>query len=200
VTQPTVTTVCLSGQLGRKFGRVHRFYIDTPAEAVRALCSQVKGFEAYMRDPNRKTLYKVFANDAQIDPEAELHVPRQLREVRIAPVIQGAKDGIFQVILGVALIAAAFIPGLQGVALAGASVPGMFLGMGISMVMGGVAAMLSPQPKLDLGDATSNTPNSGFSVSNRNVTSGIPVPIVYGHCIVPSVAISAGIYAADTNG
>lgn len=194
-----LTTVRLSGQIGKKFGKVHRFYIDTPAEAVRALCSQVKGFEQYMRDPERKVMYKVFANDTQIDPKAELHLERDLREVRIAPVIQGAKSGLFQAILGAALIGLAFTP--IGLAAAGGFTAGgqMLFGMGVSLALGGIAQMLSPQPKLDLGKASSNTPNAGFSVENRNVQSGIPVPLAYGRCVIPSVTISSGVYASDTH-
>jgi len=195
-----LTTIKLSGQLGKKFGKIHRFYISSPGEAIRALCSQVKGFESHMRDPERKTLYKVFANDSQIDPENELHIERDLHEVRIAPVIQGAKSGLFQAILGVALIAGAFFTG--GMTLAGMTTgwAGTMFSMGLSLALGGIAQMLSPQPKLDLGKASSNTPNSGFSVENRNVTSGIPVPLVFGKCVVPSVTVSAGIFASDTNG
>jgi len=191
--QGNLTTVHLSGQLGKRFGKTHRFYISSPGEAVRALCSQIKGFEQYMRDPDRKTLYKVFANDKQIDPENELHIERDLREVRIAPVIQGAKSGLFQVILGAALVTASFFTG-------GATLAPLMFSTGLSLALSGVAALLSPQPKLDLGQASSNTPNSGFSVTNRNVTSGIPVPLVFGKCVVPSVTVSAGIFASDTNG
>lgn len=196
-----LTTVRLSGQLGKRFGKVHKFYVSSPGEAVRALCSQIKGFEQYMRDPERKTLYKVFANDSQIDPENELHVERDLQEVRIAPVIQGAKSGLFQALLGAALIGLAFPPlGAFALGATGMTTGSLMFATGLSMTLGGIAQMLSPQPKLDLGQASSNNPNSGFSVENRNVTSGIPVPLVFGKAVVPSVTVSAGIFASDTNG
>ena len=131
--QEKITTIKLGGQLGKKFGKVHKFYISSPAEAVRALCSQVEGFMEYMTDPESKIHYKVFVQDKQIDPEEELHNPTGSKEVRISPVIQGAKrGGLFQVVLGAPLSAAAFIPGLQGVTLAGLSVTRTMLSLGIS--------------------------------------------------------------------
>lgn len=197
--QEKITTIKLGGQLGKKFGKVHRFYISSPAEAVRALCSQVEGFSEYMTDPDNKTQYKVFVQDRQINPEEELHNLTGSKEVRISPVIQGAKrGGLFQVILGAALIAAAFIPGLQGVTLAGLSVTSTMMSLGISLTLGGVAQLLSPQPKLHAIDPPENTPNKSFAGPVNTIGSGgHPVPLAYGRVITGSATISAGMYASD---
>jgi predicted phage tail protein len=47
---PPLRTIRLYGKMGVMFGRVHHFALDTntPAEAVQALCSQIKGFGAYL--------------------------------------------------------------------------------------------------------------------------------------------------------
>ena len=37
--------VVLRGELARKFGRVHHFDLNTPAEAIRALCANFEGFQ-----------------------------------------------------------------------------------------------------------------------------------------------------------
>ncbi|WP_208352620.1 hypothetical protein [Pseudaestuariivita rosea] len=88
-----IRTIYLHGALGKAFGREFRFAIDTPAEAVRALCTLVEGFEAHVRD----RLYQVFrgaeVNGRDQSPqelhiafaaeETELHiVPRARRERR----------------------------------------------------------------------------------------------------------------------
>lgn len=199
-----LTIVRLSGALGKQFGKVHRFYISSPGEAVRALCVNCKGFERFMRDPARKILYKVFANDRQIDPENELHITSTLHEVRIAPMIQGAKSGAFQVLLGAALIAMAFVPGLGVAAATGAftTFGSLALPMGISLALSGVASLISSQPalNLDTGDGQANKPNSGLTPTNRNLVSGTPIPLAFGRVMLPGTAISASIIASDTAG
>jgi predicted phage tail protein len=64
--------------------------------------------------------------------------------------------------------------------------------LGVSLVLGGVAQLLTPTPKIskDEGD-----PRKSFSFSGiQNVSrAGVPVPVVYGETLVGSVVISAGI-------
>ena len=65
-------------------------------------------------------------------------------------------------------------------------------GVGITLILGGVAQLLTPTPKIsqDEGD-----PRKSFSFSGIQNTSraGVPVPVVYGETLVGSVVISAGI-------
>jgi predicted phage tail protein len=64
--------------------------------------------------------------------------------------------------------------------------------IGASLVLGGVAQLLTPTPSIttDEGD-----PRKSFSFSGIQNTSraGVPVPVVYGETLVGSVVISAGI-------
>ncbi len=201
--QEKLTTIRLSGQLGKKFGHTHRFYVSNPAEAVRALSSQVNGFKEYLADESNKTLYKVFVADRQINPEEELHLGSGSKEIRISPVVQGAKrGGIFQVVLGAALIALSFVPGLNVAIWSGASATwaSLSLSMGVGLVLGGVAQLLSPQPKMNTFDPPENSPNSSFSGPVNTIGSGgHPVPLAYGEVICGSATISAGMYASDIN-
>lgn len=203
VQQEQLTTITLSGQLGKRFGRKHEFFVSSPAEAVRALSSQVKGFKEYLSDENNKALYRVFVKDKQIDPENQLHELSGSKEIRISPVLQGAKrGGLFQVILGAALIALSFVPGLNVAIWAGAKATwaSMALTMGVGMVLGGVAQLLSPQPRMDMVDPPENSPNKNFSgVVNTVGSGGHPVPLAYGEVICGSATISAGMYASDIN-
>jgi len=199
-TTEKLTTIRLGGQLGKKFGKVYRFYVTSPAEAIRALSSQLDGFAAYLGDEKRQTRYKVFVADKLIDPENELHDMSGSKEIRIAPVIQGAKrDGVFQTILGSALIAMAFIPGMGTVAATGAfnALGGTAFSMGVSLALGGIAQMLSPQPKLEIDEAPNNEPNTSLGVVNVSAQ-GRPVPLIFGEVMAGSAVISAGVYASDT--
>jgi predicted phage tail protein len=68
----------------------------------------------------------------------------------------------------------------------------IFVGLGVSLVIGGVAQLLTPTPKIsqDEGDPRKSFSFSGIQNTNR---AGVPVPVVYGETLVGSVVISAGI-------
>lgn len=116
------------------------------------------------------------------------------------PVLAGA-GSVGRILLGVLLIGLAFIPGV-GASLAAAtygsltSVGTVLLGLGASLVLGGVAQLLSPVPQVNktMGNDPDD-PRRSFSFSGIQQTSrqGIPVPICYGEMLVGSVVISAGI-------
>jgi predicted phage tail protein len=66
---------------------------------------------------------------------------------------------------------------------------------GASLVLGGVAQLLTPMPTVPQGADTQDDPRKSYSFSGIQNTSrqGVPVPIVYGETVVGSVVISAGI-------
>jgi hypothetical protein len=74
---------------------------------------------------------------------------RSTEEIRIAPVIGSKRAGVFQTILGVALVAvAAFVTGGAAIGIGGTAFAGGWgavAGIGASMAIGGVVQMLSPQ-------------------------------------------------------
>jgi len=192
-----IRTIRLYGNLGVRFGRVHRLAIANAAEAVRALCVLVPGFRAELQDSSeRGVAYAVFIGRQNVGHD-QMCTPPGGDDIRIAPVMRGAKRaGLFQTILGVALVALAWWnpPALGmtaqmafGVGLAGAS-----------MALGGVVQMLSPQAK---GLSTKDSPNNGASYNFNgpvNTTAqGNPVPILYGRMIVGSAVLSGGIFAED---
>ena len=71
--------------------------------------------------------------------------------------------------------------------------------IGVSLVLGGVAQLISPTPKISSGEDSTNDPRKSYSFSGiQNVArQGVPVPVVYGEMIVGSVTISAGINTED---
>lgn len=184
-------TVRLYGVLGARFGRVFRLAVSTPAEAVRALCVQIPGFEQFLSDPRYR--YAVFYGKQNLS-EDELHFKGEREDIRIAPVLAGSKQGgIFQAILGVVLIAAGVFTG--GVT----SAWGMALiGAGAGMAIGGVVQMLAPQAQ-GLSDSSSadNKPSYAFGGPVNTIAQGNPVGLLYGHRRIGGAIISGGIYAED---
>jgi predicted phage tail protein len=194
---PRLRTVRLYGRLGSRFGRSFRLAVNSPAEAVRALCVQIKGFEQWlMESKDHGVAYAVFIGKRNL-AEDELDTPPGGEDIRIAPIIIGAKEGgWFQIILGAALIAAGvFISGMSfGLA---APIGQALIGMGVSMIVGGVVQLLAPSPKGGTRDRPENTPSYAFNGPVNTQAQGNPVPVLYGELIIGSAVISAGIQADD---
>lgn len=188
-----VRTIILSGPLGRQFGREFRLAVNSPAEAVRALCIMVPGFQRFLTTAKQKGLeFAVFIGRQNISKE-QLRDPPGGEVIRIAPVLVGAKrGGILQTIIGVVLIVVGVYTGFQ---------PAVQLGA--SMVLGGVVQMLSPQPKgLGAKDSAENAPSYSMNGTVNTQAQGNPAPVAYGGhdtkgMLVGSAVISGGIMAED---
>ncbi len=185
-------TIRLYGKLGAKFGRVHRFAVANPAEAVQALCSQIPGIERYLTEAKDHGMgFAVFIGKRNLG-ESNLFDPPGSEDIRIAPMLLGAKSGWVQVLLGIVLIVVGAFVSVWGAPNLGASI----MGMGISMVIGGVVQLLMPAPK---GPNSLDSPDKNASyVFNGPVNTqaqGNPVPVLYGRMKVGSAVISAGIIA-----
>jgi predicted phage tail protein len=104
--------VVLRGELGKQFGRVHHFDLNTPAEAIRALCANFEGFQqALVTAAERGVGYIVQVGKSAIEELDEIHNPTgQSEEISITPVLAGAGGGrCGKILAGVALVAAAFV-------------------------------------------------------------------------------------------
>ena len=199
-------TVRLYGKLGTRFGRIHRLAVASAAEAVRALCAIRPGFEReLMSSRDRGIHYAVFLGKRNIAEEEMLH-PAGRDDIRIAPVLQGSgRGGLFQTILGAAMMvfamwAAGGFTSLAGLSLTLASEGwvGVTAMMGMSMMIGGVMQLLSPQIKeLSAKDSAGNGASYHFNGVVNTTAQGNPVPLGYGRMIVGSAVVSAGIYAMD---
>jgi predicted phage tail protein len=178
--------------------RVFKADVANPAEAVRFLIANFPALERHMADQ----YYKVHVSDRALElgsaPD-ELHLPiGQQETISIIPVMAGAGT-TGRIIAGVLLVAVAIAFPLIG-ATAAQVAAGMTISavsanialVGASLIIGGVAELLTPIPKI--GDAEDD-PRKSYSFSGvQNVSrQGVPVPIVYGEMIVGSIVISAGI-------
>jgi predicted phage tail protein len=185
-----VRTIRLYGVAGARFGRVHRFAVSSTAEAMRALCTQVSGFEKFLMNAKDNGLtFAVFKGRKNLG-EKELEHPVGDDEIRIAPVLVGSKKaGLFQTILGAALIVVGVLTSAYG--------GGSLIGLGASLALGGVMQMLSPQTAGLAGTGPDNGTSYYFNGPVNSSAQGDPVPLVYGRMRVGSKVISAGIYAQD---
>jgi predicted phage tail protein len=182
----------LYGKLAKFIGhRVLEADVATAAEAVRFLLANWPELEAHMSDQH----YRVSIGTYDIDLE-ELHHPAGAAPISFVPVVAGA-GAVGRILIGVALIAASiFIPG--STAIFGTTFGKISLGVGLfgaSLVLGGVAQLLTPTPTVPQGADKQDDPRKSYSFSGIQNTSrqGVPVPIVYGETLVGSVVISAGI-------
>ncbi|RMP62348.1 hypothetical protein ALQ18_01249 [Pseudomonas marginalis pv. marginalis] len=179
-------TVRLGGSL-RQFGREYRLAVNSPAEAVKALCSQIPGLERFISSAKERGLeFAVFRGKRNIG-EGELGFQGR-GIIRIVPVITGSKRaGLLQTIIGAVLIVAGTYFGQPLVVQAG-----------IGLVAGGVIQMLSPQAGgLKTSAAPENTPGYAFGSAKNTTASGNPVPLCIGERRWGGAIISAAIYAED---
>lgn len=193
-----LTTIRLYGALGARFGRVHKLAVQTSAEAVKALCINFDGLEQYLYDAKKNGMtFAVFRGKRNIGVQDFKELAGD-SDIRIAPVMAGAKKaGIFQTILGAVMVVAGIV--VTGLSYGWASpVGGAMISAGIGMMAGGIYQMLSPQPKgLQGRDDPDNKPSYAFGGSVNTLAMGNPVAVLYGEREIGGAIISAGIVAED---
>ena len=188
-------TILLHGELGKRFGFRHSFDVKNVAESIRALCANFPKFQSFMTDSNNSGVgYRVLVNKTDIESLDKIADPIGKASIRIVPVISGSGAG-FKIFLGAALITASFFTGgatlLPGLALAGVA-----SGIGLALVLGGIAQLVAPT--IDSDDPNANDkPSYLFNGPVNTTAQGNPVPIGYGRLIVGSAVISAGITIDD---
>ncbi len=142
------------GALRELLGKTRfEFVADTPAQAMRALLVNFPELQQWLIDSEKNGVaYRVTVGRQKIhnDDVSGLLSPWSEREVfRIAPVLIGAGGSTTQILLGVALVAASIlIPGATPIF--GTTFGKISLSVGLfggSLILGGVAQMISPTPK-----------------------------------------------------
>lgn len=214
----------LYGYLKRICGQ-RSFWADvsTAAEAIRFLLCHFPQLEGRFQHG----WFTVLHGEKAIE-ENELLNPTAEGVLKIIPVQtgHGGEGGFFgsvgSIIAGVVLVAAAVFLGPMGFAAAGlqsaffsGTVAGMIGSVGASLVLGGIAQMISPVPAIgSSGSSLAGLPASGtaggynstrgteldpdedsynFSGLVNTSRAGVPIQIVLGEMVVGSAVISAGI-------
>jgi predicted phage tail protein len=141
--------------------------------------------------------YKVFAGVYNLGHE-NLHEPvSNSEEILICPVVSGA-GAVGRIIAGALLIAAAiFIP--AGFAIFGVGIAGLLFTVGASLVLGGVAQLLSPnKTSSSINKDIEEIQSYNFSGIQNTSRQGVPIPICYGEIVTGSIVVSASIRTEDT--
>jgi predicted phage tail protein len=209
------------GALRKKLGQCRfEFEVDTPAQAIKALCVNFPGLDKWLIDSEQTGMgFRVAVGKERITPEdASLAVlPWSERDVfSIAPVLAGAGRGVGQIFAGIGLVALAILTAgagtaVLGIAGAGGGIFGASFtwgivaanaigGIGVSLILGGVAQLLSPQPQissLQRGKEAARLESFSFSGIVNTSKQGLPVPLVYGRAFVGSAVLSSGLDVAQ---
>lgn len=178
-------TVRLYGALAQ-FGRRFDLHADTPAEALHALFAQIRGLRRKVSDG----LFQVRFNGRDYSEEELADGFRRPASgvLHIVPRTAGAgkNGGIIQTIAGVVLIVVGALTSWSG--------GGILIQTGIGLVLGGVAQMLTKQPKPDQGrNGAESSRNTAFSNLANTAAQGQPVPLAYGLVYAGSRVASQGV-------
>lgn len=200
-----MVTIRLLGEAGRRFGRRFQLAVKTPAEAVRALCVQIPELRQYLLESSDKGInWRVVTDHAMGLEEEQLLWPMSKRMV-LAPIPAG-RGAVGRIVAGVALVAFAVLFPAGGLLASsfftlGSTAAGVIGGLGVSLIFGGIAELLTPTPKMpNVGGAVGGGPTSGrseseqlrsftFDKSNANTLQGEVVPVLYGERIVGSLPV-----------
>lgn len=199
-----LTTIKLSGSLVRLFGREHQRVVVRTKDAMKALCVTLPGFEQFLINSKQRGItFAIFKGKRNVCKD-DLENLNSGKEIHIVPVIIGSKRaGMFQTILGVAIIAvsAYFSAGTSigmGAGFGAAGGYGTATLVGASLALGGVSQMLSPQTTgLRTRQDPDNKPSYAFGGPVNTTAQGNPVGVGYGQREIGGAIISAGIYTED---
>ena len=181
-------TIKLYGVLGKKFGKEFHLAVESTREAVKALSVQVPGFEQFMLTAHEQGLaFAVFQDDENISEE-QIDFETGAKVIKIVPKVIGAGgNGILQTILGAVMVVVGVITQQYWA-----------VGMGVGMMIGGIAQMLAPKVDTEDQNQDGNKANKGFGGAVTTIAQGNPVPILYGQREVGGFIVNAGQFAVDT--
>ena len=236
--------VLLAGELGEKYGQKHEYYnLQTPADAIKLLCINYPALQNELVQAHQNGVgYKVIQGGAAMNYD-ELQLPFGSKPLLVVPVITGSGGGsTTQILLGVGLVAASFL--LPGAGLFGTTglitgaTTGTFSGLaataglagtlttvgtaisavGASMILGGVANLISPQPELPKpnrirGSGTnvrgpgpdgitrgaSGNQSYAFTGPANTAGTGTTLPVIYGRVIAGSHLLAANLDVTDNS-
>lgn len=157
--------IILHGQLAKQFGREHHIQTDRVADAVEGLSRQ-------MPDWPRDMLIDVVDHDTT----SKILGLTDAKEIHLVPSMRGGSGKWGKIIVGSALIAAMFIPGVREITLIAASkaftgvtVGSVLFAVGTSLILAGTMQFFMKAPSVS---KSSDPPPSKYLGINRN-TSGI---------------------------
>ena len=224
------------GELGERFGAEHTYYnLRNGADAIKLLCINMPEFRDYLLASEENGIgFQVIQGEVDFDYQ-DLALPFGQKELIIVPVVTGSGGTVGKILAGIGLIAAAIILGPAvggflglGAGLGGAAGAGIIGGaaamavggIGLSLVLGGVAQVLSPQPRVPTlggfgGESSrmgsrnrTNGPETltagidgqqsyAYTGAANSVGVGATVPLAYGKVLIGSHLLKSKFQIAD---
>lgn len=192
--------VYLHGKLGDDFGKLHILDVRTAGEAVRALIANFPSISGPLRDGAWHIIRGDVKDGIDLDEEDVADLKLGKADLHIVPAVVGAKEGggngLLKIVLGVALVGAAFafsggalLSPIMSTGLLSNVTWGNLAIIGAAVALAGVAQLLSPEE-----DSKEKNDNSFLMSGPSNVgAQGSAVPLIYGEVIAGTVPISAGL-------
>jgi len=178
--------VYLEGELGRRYGSERVIEADTVADIIKCLSANFESFKHYLNSCVDKGLgIKIKVNDTIVDTVEELYLLYGKGDVIITIVPAGSKSKFLKVLVGAAILAVGWWTGIP-----------MLQQFGLSMMIGGIAELLAPDPE----SAKDIKTDTGYIYSGtaQVVQETDPVPICYGRIRIPGRPVSFEIRNAST--
>ena len=196
----------------KQFGSEFNLDCKTPAEVVHALTSQIPKLRQFIQ----QGLFTVRVGREYLDSRyLEQGLSQKLKDdatIHFTPTLKGSKGGgLRRVIAGVAIVAGALALGPLGLGVLGSTSAMMIGGLGASMVLGGVAQMLTKMPTMR-GVSTKTgaikpesvkskqeekKQSTSFSNLSNMVAQGKSMPLAYGLIRTGTLVISQGVETMD---
>lgn len=187
-------TIQLHGILAKKFGKTFKLSVNSTKEAMRALCVQLTGFEAFMMNAHKQGLRFAVFHDKHNVGEDELEMTHTAKIIRVVPVVEGSKkEGVLETVIGAVLVVAGVVVTGMGFAPAGAAL----IGAGVGLMVGGISQMLMPKVDAQDNNQDGNKANKGFGGAVTTIAQGNPVPILYGEREIGGFIMSASQLPED---
>lgn len=192
----------------KQFGSEFNLDCKTPAEVVHALTSQIPKLRQFIQ----QGLFTVRVGREYLDNRyLEQGLSQKLKDdatVHFTPTLKGSKrGGVFGVIAGTVLIAGALALGPLGLGAIGSTAAMMVGGLGASMLLGGVAQMLTKMPTMRGVTPTGavkpekskeeKIQSTSFSNLSNMVAQGKSMPLAYGLIRTGTLVISQGVETMD---
>jgi predicted phage tail protein len=158
---------------------------DTVAEIVEVVTRQLAGF----RPDAVRGRHRIKIVDFDTEESLYQMLGPEVGEIHIVPQMSGGKKGgLLQILLGAALIGVGLLLG------AGTMFGSMLMKVGALALLGGLSALLAPQPEADKSEQN----RSAYLGAPKNtVKIGTRIPILYGEHFVYGHFLSFDINAIE---
>lgn len=187
----------------KKFGN-HKFFVSTPAEAIKAMLMQVKGFDEAFRGAEKRGIKFAVRTEKRDITQVEQLAMGKPKILKLIPKYAGSKNSGMTFLAVAAIIAATVLTaGAAGFGAgawfaAGSTSAAIATSIAVSLALGGITQLLSPQPAgLSTKTDPDNKASYAFGGPVNTAAQGVPVPVFYGYREVGGAVISASIVSED---